>query len=121
MKYRKLTSSGDYSFGNNMNDFVEGSEAIAQAIKTRILLFYREWWEDLNNGIPMFQNIIGQVNAANIQLALESVLTKRIREFSQVKTVSYEEVNIDTKTRSVSFTIKVELRDETMISVSFAI
>ena len=54
MKYRKLTSTGDYSFGNNMNDFVEGSEAIAQAIKTRVLLFYREWWESVL-WIPSFR------------------------------------------------------------------
>ena len=121
MKYRKLTSEGDYSFGNNSNDFIEGNEALAQAVKTRILLFYREWWEDLNNGIPMFQNIVGQVNASNIQLALESVLTKRIREFPQIKTIKYEDVNIDTKSRSVSFVVNCSLIDETSISIDFSI
>ena len=121
MIYRKLSSDGDYTFGNNMNDFLSGNEALAQAIKTRILLFYREWWEDLNNGIPMFQNIIGQVNSANIQLALESVLTKRIREFSQVKNISYEDVSIDSKTRSVFFKVKCDLIDESSVSVSISI
>ena len=121
MIYRKLTGTGDYSFGNNAADFISGNDALAQAIKTRILLFYREWWEDLNNGIPMFQNIIGQVNSSNIELALESVLTKRIKEFAQVKNVAYETVVIDNKTRSVSFTVKCELRDDSAVSVSFSI
>ena len=121
MIYRKLTNSGDSSFGNNSNDFLKGNEALAQAIKTRILLFYREWWEDLNNGIPMFQNIIGQVNSANIQLALESVLTKRIREFDEVKTIKYEDVNIDSKTRSVSFNVKCGLVGDEEVVVSISI
>lgn len=43
MKYRKLDNTGDYSFGSGLTDFVENKEAIAQAIKTKILLFYGEW------------------------------------------------------------------------------
>ena len=54
MKYRKQLANGDYSFGNNIQDFYTGQEAIAQAIKTKILLFYGEWWEDISQGIPMF-------------------------------------------------------------------
>ena len=44
MKYRKLDNNGDYSFGSGFSDFVYDKNAIAQAIKTKILLFYGEWW-----------------------------------------------------------------------------
>ena len=53
MKYRKLDENGDYSFGNNSLDFISDADAIAQAIKTKILLFYGEWWENTAIGIPM--------------------------------------------------------------------
>ena len=94
MKYRKLTADGDYSFGNNDNDFLTDTAALIQAIQTRLLLFYQEWWEDPNSGIPMFQNIIGQVNSSNITIALKSLVTKRIKEFRQVSTVSFNDIKI---------------------------
>ena len=46
MRYRKLTETGDYSFGNGSLDYISGVAAIAQAVKTRIMLFLAEWWED---------------------------------------------------------------------------
>lgn len=94
MKYRKLTTDGDYSFGTNENDFLTDTDALIQAIQTRLLLFYQEWWEDPNSGIPMFQNIIGQVNSSNITLALKSLVTKRIKEFRQVSNVNFKDITI---------------------------
>ena len=109
MKYRKLTDTGDYSFGNGSRDFISGDAALAQAIKTRILLFYNEWWEDLTSGIPMFQSILGQVDDKNVSLALQSLLTKRIKEFPQVRNVRYENVVIDRRTRGLSLSAICEL------------
>ncbi len=60
MLYRKLTSSGDYSFGNNANDFYSGTTAVAQAIYTGLKLLQAEWWEDTSKGLPLFQSILGQ-------------------------------------------------------------
>lgn len=60
MRYRKLDSDGDYTFGGNANDFYEGTLAASQAIKTNLLLLKGEWWEDTEKGLPLFQNILGQ-------------------------------------------------------------
>ena len=117
MIYRKLTSNGDYSFGNNKEDFLEGDLALAQAIKTRILLFYQEWWEDLNNGIPMFQNIIGQVNRNNIEVALQSLLIKRIQEFPEVSEAKVSLVGIDGRT----LTMQIECQLASQESIEFEI
>ena len=37
MIYRNKTDNGDYCFGNNKQDYVSGSDAVALAIKSKIL------------------------------------------------------------------------------------
>lgn len=77
MRYRK-TVNGDYSFGNNANDFLSGIQAVSQAIKTNLLLLYGEWWESKDEGLPLFQNILGQPgNPENLQ-ATDLLIQTRI-------------------------------------------
>lgn len=59
MRYRKL-NNGDYTFGGNANDFVKDADAVSQAIRTNLLLLQGEWWESVDKGLPLFQNILGQ-------------------------------------------------------------
>lgn len=59
MIYRALDANGDYTFGGNNNDFVSGTNAVAQAIKTRLRLLKNEWWENLEEGLPLFDKIMG--------------------------------------------------------------
>jgi hypothetical protein len=40
-----------------------GANAVAQAILTRLNLFLGEWWENLNIGLPVFQQMIGQLGS----------------------------------------------------------
>ncbi len=54
MIYRKLDENRDYIFGRGKNAYPEGADAVAQAIKSRLLLLYSEWWEDLEDGLPIF-------------------------------------------------------------------
>jgi len=70
MKNRKMTPSGDYTFGNSTNGFYTDAVAIAQAIKTRLGLIEGEWWENALLGIPLFTNILGQPGTDDV---LESV------------------------------------------------
>lgn len=64
MRYRRLSSTHDYNFGRGVSDYLvdtTGSpDAIAQAIKTRLLLFFGEWWENTLDGLPLWQKILGQ-------------------------------------------------------------
>lgn len=60
MRYRMLDVNGDYSFGSGQQNFTYGSYAVAQAINTRLAFLKGEWWEDLEIGLPLFQNILGQ-------------------------------------------------------------
>lgn len=58
--YRKLTPGGDFTFGGGSQDFYKDAEAVRQAVLTRLKLLQDEWWEDVEDGLPLFQSILGQ-------------------------------------------------------------
>lgn len=99
MKYRKFSDEYDYSFGNNEQDYISDINAAALAIKSKILLFYGEWWEDLSIGIPMFESIIGQMNTQNLRIAVQNLIQKRIFEIPQIRSI--KEFDIEIKNRSL--------------------
>lgn len=53
-------------------------QAVEQAILTRIKLFQGEWWENLNEGTPMFQQILAQRMTPKKQQLAAQALTSRI-------------------------------------------
>lgn len=116
MKYRKLDLNGDYTFGSNLQDYVEGIEAISQAIKTKILLFYGEWWENIGIGIPMFQSLVGHMNPENLKMSSTMLLTERIKEVEGV--VSVSDVNMFVVGRTINFSAHVNTTfGETVVEV----
>ena len=116
MKARKLDSNYDYVFGNNSQDYVDGAEAVAIAVRTKVLLFYKEWWEDRSICIPMFESIMGQVSKNNIRMAAISLITKRILEVPEVKKVDSVDVVFHEKERgmTVQATIQYGKSNETL-------
>lgn len=105
MRYRKLTATGDYSFGNGQLDFwINSPEGVAQAIKTGLLLWLGEWYLDNSLGMPWIQGVLGKHSQAmadsivqnyiqnNIQgvqdiIEFESVTDPYTREYSVIKCV----------------------------------
>ena len=116
MKARKLGPNYDYVFGNNAQDYLEGVDAVAIAVRTKILLFYKEWWEDRGIGIPMFESILGQVSKDNVRLAATNLLTKRVLEVPEVKSVTSVDILFYEGTRSmtVQLTIQYGADNETL-------
>ena len=84
MKYRRQDENGDYVFGHNKNDYVSGNLAVGYAIKSKILLFYGEWWEDIGIGIPMFQSIMGQGKSSALKNSVQMLLSDRIKEIDEI-------------------------------------
>jgi len=78
MIYRALDSNGDYVFGKNMQSFLIDINAVAQAIKTNLLLLKEEWWEDLSEGLPLFQNILGQSGSGESIQSIDLIVKDRI-------------------------------------------
>ncbi|MDQ7094225.1 hypothetical protein REC12_11555 [Desulfosporosinus sp. PR] len=77
MKYRSLDSNGDYTMGN-MQAFLSDIDAVVQAIKTNLLLLKGEWWEDTSEGLPLFQNILGQPGTSEKISAADLLIKERI-------------------------------------------
>lgn len=69
MIYRKLSPTGDYTFGQGSQDFLIGTYACGQAIQTGLYLWQGSWWLDLSVGLPMFQQILQTPGSpANVQV-----------------------------------------------------
>jgi hypothetical protein len=84
--YRKLDSNGDYIFGQPSIEFLTDTEAVAQAIKTRLLLLYGEWWESTTDGTPFWQQILGS-SGAN-KSVVDGILQERILGTIGVSSIS---------------------------------
>ena len=60
MRYRRLTATGDYVFGQGGLDYAADADAAAQAVRTKLKLLLGEWWENTGDGLPLFQQILLQ-------------------------------------------------------------
>lgn len=115
MKYRKLGKDGDYVFGNNSSDYIEKDDAIAQAIKTKLYLFYGEWWEDISIGLPMFQSILGQVSNSNLRQTVILLCAEQINKVAGVTNV--DSISVDISARKLSLTIDVTTENGTTVTL----
>ena len=105
---RKLTSDGDYSFGNNQENFIVGIDSIAQMIRTKLLLFRGEWWSDLLDGVPIIQEVLNSYNIDVASTAAASMCSRRILEVDGVTKVDDVTVSVNRDTREISVSVKVD-------------
>lgn len=104
MKYRKLSPTGDYMFGNGELDFWHDvPEAPGQAAKTRLLLWLGEWFLDTTQGTPYMQGILGK----HLQELADATIQDRVLNTQGVTSIeNYEsEVDPDSRTMIVSMTL----------------
>lgn len=78
MIYRMLDDTGDYVFGRGKHVYLEGAEAVAQAIKTRLKLLYTEWWEDREDGLPLWEKILSSSGSEDNIRAVDAIYKDRI-------------------------------------------
>jgi len=105
MRYRKLTASGDYSFGHKTNDFfVNVPAAVAQAIQTALRLIQGEWFLDNTVGVPYFTQVLGY----NTQSLYDNVIKQAILSVQGVVAplVSYSS-SLNPTTRFLRITVTV--------------
>lgn len=106
MQYRMLDENGDYSFGRGSQDFHGGTVAVAQAVKTRLLLLQGEWWEDLENGLPLFQNILGASGSPEGLNGIDLLIQERITGTPGVKSLSNYTRSFEDRTLSLTCNIE---------------
>lgn len=83
MIYRRLTNDGDYVFGQGKAQFLSGSEAVAQALITHLKLLLGEWWENVDNGLPLWQSILGQPGSEDNLQSIDNIIKDRILSTAQ--------------------------------------
>lgn len=104
MRYRKLTASGDYSFGHRAADFLVNSPAtVAQAIQTALELIQGEWFLDNTVGVPYFTQIFGY----NTQSLYDSVIKQSILSVQGVQVIVAYSSNLNPVTRFLKITVTV--------------
>ena len=113
MRYRRLDENNEYSFGQNSQDFTFDANAVKQAVYTRLKLLYAEWWEDLEDGFPYFQQIAGKPGNTQSLQAVDLVIRERIINTpGVVQIIAYEGAfNHETRQYSVYTKINTEYGD----------
>lgn len=89
---RALNSSGEPLQGNGQNNFISDIYAVAQIILTRLKLFQGEWWLNLNDGLPLFQSILGSSGSARNLEVITNIISARISGTPFVTGISEFEV-----------------------------
>jgi hypothetical protein len=117
MRYRRLSETGDYTFGGSAADFLTGSEAVGQACKTRVEFQLGTWWRDLEDGTPWYQEILGQRGSEKHIDAVNSILFGRIKGTRDVDQILGYNTVFDSQIRRYTWTCRVQAEySETVVT-----
>lgn len=120
MKYRKLDENEDYTIGRR-DEMYEGTEAVAQAVKTRLLLLFGEWWENRQDGTPLFEKVLGQrLRVDETPDEIDLVFSERISGTQGVSEITRLESKIDAESRAYTAEITIKTVYDTEFSVSIS-
>lgn len=117
MRYRILDENDDYQLGKGQQYFTYGTYAVAQAIKTRLKLLKGEWWENTEEGLPLYQQILGANGTAENLNITDSLIKERIIGTQDV--LSIASFNSTYENRNYSFSCTVSTKyGETKIELT---
>lgn len=112
MIYRRLDKEGDYVLGSGSNNFYKDNQAVSQAVITWLKLLKGEWWEDVNNGLPLWQSILGQPGSEVNRQSVDNIIQDRIHKLTLdniplVASIDNYESTWDNNNRKYKFTCTV--------------
>jgi hypothetical protein len=99
MLVRRLDEGHDMTFGQGVANYARDDEATAQAVKTRLLLLFNEWFLDTQAGVPHLQEIM--VKPSNLPLA-ESIIKRTILDTEGVVELRSFGMTFDRETRRLT-------------------
>jgi len=116
MKYRRLDENGDMMPVTAENHHLEGAEAVGATIRSRLLSFRGEWWENPDDGIPSGL-FFGRTTDENKRV-LEALLRERLMETQGVNAIVALTIRDDPATRKRTISVTVDTDDgETSVEV----
>jgi hypothetical protein len=94
--------------GHGAADFLTDTDAVAQAVLTRLRLLLGEWWEDLEDGLPLYQNILRLRNGQDQLTAAELLIRDRILRTDGVAEILALESAFDSADRQIAYKAAVK-------------
>lgn len=105
MRYRELSSTGDYTFGvKGTNFLVNSPAAVAQAVQTRLAIAVGEWFLDLSYGTPYQSRILGAGRVSTYDAAIQQV----ILDTPGVTAIVQYSSTVDPNTRAASVFVVID-------------
>ena len=102
----RLGTDGDvYLNEDNDLELIEGVEAIAQDVSTRLQTFLGEWYLDERIGLPYFQEILGQKPRLGL---VRSLYNDAIIATPGINTLNDLSIDYDATTRALSVTFRAD-------------
>jgi hypothetical protein len=92
------------TFGKGAANFlVDSPAAVAQAVKTRLLLFAGEWFLDTSEGVPWYSRVLGAGTSRTRDRSIRARIlgTRGVKEI-----VSYQSV-VDPGARTMTVTARI--------------
>lgn len=93
VQYLQLDAGYDPIFDPSAN--LTNLDAVSQNILTRLRLFLGEWWENLSLGLPVFQQMLGQLGSAQGISAMTLTVQQNIAATPYVTAVTDVDVSFD--------------------------
>lgn len=105
MRYRKLSASGDMTFGSQQANFLRDTpETVVQAVVTRLNLWAGEWFLDQVAGTPYAQAALGKYTSQTIEPAIR----QRILETENVTGIAAFDLQFDQDNRKAMIQATIE-------------
>ena len=105
MRYRQEDDNGDYTLGSGDNSFLQNTpETVAQAIKTRVELWQREWFLNINEGTPYQVDVLGKYKSPFYNLAIR----ERVLDTQGVVSIIDFSSQLNANTRKLTYNITVD-------------
>lgn len=105
MRYRKLTTDGDMTFGGGLGDYhVNTPDAVAQAVLTRLRQWRGEWFADTTDGTPWLTHVLGE----RTRETYEAVIRSRILLTPGVNRLTEFTTSIDVDSRALTVTAAID-------------
>lgn len=102
MTVRKLDDNNDIATSGTQ--FISKQKEIAQTVKTRLMLFLGEYFRDINDGTPWFQDILGKGQNLDVR---DAAIKRRVLQSNGVLSIFEFNTDFDLQTRKYSVSMGI--------------
>lgn len=105
MIFRALDVSGDWIFGKGKSNYLSGTAAVAEDIRTRLGCFLNDCFFDANAGVDWF-NLLGTNNKAAIIYSVRAVI---LNTEHVTRIISFTETTDANRNLTLFYTVETDL------------